>query len=243
MDTGLYVNLFEVKFEDCDVDFMVVDRNRYPKLRDLRQQLTERQIKAQIFAMDDEIYGYGPQQSQLTEFGFTPKSIGIAAFPRLASRLILEGYFDSLMQAGYSCSWRFGRAIVYQFNKALLTTPQGVQLFRGFQLQSLYLHDPEAESLIYGVVIDAVFTYRDRDNLPISPHEVVVRFGQSALRLLRTKQGDLAPRGGINLEVTRQRLVELVLPFVNVRYSFFLPCGIRAELNRTPIRIILAGEE
>ena len=44
VDTGLYVNLFEVRFEDRDVDCVVVDRSRYLKLRDLRQQLAEGQI-------------------------------------------------------------------------------------------------------------------------------------------------------------------------------------------------------
>src|SRR5713101_2166665 len=103
----------------------------------------------------------------------------------------LEGYADSLTQAGYTIRWSFGRATAYQFGKALLETSGGVKLFRGFELQSLYLLNPEANSLVYGMVIDATFTYRDRDDRPISPREVVARFGHDTLRLLRTRQGDL----------------------------------------------------
>ena len=183
------------------------------------------------------------EESLDAEFGFELKSIRVSLTPPLVSRLILEGYVDSLTQAGYTSRWSFGRVVVYQFGTALLETPQGVKLFRGFELQSLYLLNPETNTLVYGMIIDATFTYRDRDNQPISPREVVTRFGHDALRLLRTRQGDLAPRGGINLEISRQRLVELVLPFVNARHNFVLPCGIPAELNQVPVRIVLAGEE
>jgi hypothetical protein len=243
MDVGLYANLFEVNFEDHDVDFMHTDRSPYPKLRDLRQQLAERKIEARVFATGGEVYGYGSEQNQLVEFGFRLKSVRIGQIPPLASRLVLEGYANSLTQASYTIRWSFGRATAYQFGKALLETPSGVKLFRGFELQSLYLLNPETNALVYGIVVNAVFTCRDRDDQSLSTREVVARFGHDTLRLLRTRQGDLAPRGGINLEISRQRLVELVLPFVNARCSFVLPCGIPAELNRVPVRIILAGEE
>ena len=90
MDVGLYVNLFEVNFEDHDVDFMHTDRSPYPKLRDLRQQLDERKIEAQVFATGGEVYGYGSEQNQLAEFGFRLKSVRVGQIPPLASRLVLN---------------------------------------------------------------------------------------------------------------------------------------------------------
>src|SRR5262249_8697170 len=133
MDVGLYANLFEVNLEDRDTNFMYTDRSQHLKLRDLRQQLAERKIEAGVFATGDQVYGYGPEQNQLTEFGFRLKNIHIGRTPPLASRLILEGYVDSLIRAGYTNRWSFGRAVVYQFGTALLESPQRVKLFRGFE--------------------------------------------------------------------------------------------------------------
>ena len=96
---------------------------------------------------------------------------------------------------------------------------------------------------LYVNLFEVNFEDHDVDFMLLSPREVVARFGHDTLRLLRTRQGDLAPRGGINLEISRQRLVELVLPFVNARCSFVLPCSIPAELKRVPVRVVLAGEE
>lgn len=243
LDTGLYVNLFEVEFEDCDADLMRASRSRFPALRDFRKQLADRNLAVRVYAVDEWVYGYGPDRDQLAESGFEPKTIRIREIPQLTSRLILEGYADSLKQAGYTCHWSFGRAFAYQFKTPLLTTTAGVKLFRGFELQSLYLLDPETENLVYGMVINAVFKYRDQNDKPLNTREVVTRFGSDTLRQLRIKQGDLAPIGGINLEVSRQRLMELTLPFVNARHSFELPCGIPAELTQQPVRVVLAGQE
>lgn len=242
MDTGLYVNLFEVEFEDRETDFMVSKRAQHPKLRELRKQITDSQVKARVYATGDEVYGYGPAQNQLSEFGFTSQSVAVAKTPSLASRLVLDGYVDSLVEAGYICWWKFGRANAYQFGKALLEI-QGVRLFRGFELQSMYLLNPETETLTYGMIIDAVFTYRDSNNKPLNTAEVTSKYGHDTLQQLRIKQGDFAPRGGINLEISRQRFAEMILPFVAARHEFVLPCGIPAQINQEPVRVILSGEE
>ncbi len=242
MDAGLYINLFEVSFENRETDFLVAKRSQHPRLRDFRKQLTDQKIETRIYAAGDEIYGYGTGQSELANFGFTPSRIHVAQTPPLASRLILEGYVDSLAEVGYTCWWSFGRANVYQFTKALLEV-QGVRLYRGFELQSMYLLNPETEALTYGMIIDAVFTYRDANNKPLSTAVVTSKYGHDTLQQLRIKQGDFAPRGGINLEVSRQRFAEMILPFVAARHDFTLPCGILAQLNQEPVRVILSGEE
>ncbi len=243
LDAGLYVNLFEVEFEDCDADLMCASRSQVPKLRDFRKQLADQNLAIRVYAVNEWVYGYGSDRDQLTESGFETKSVRIREIPQLTGRLILEGYVESLERAGYTCHWSFGRAFAYQFNTPLLTTNEGVKLFRGFELQSLYLLDPETENLVYGMVINAAFRFRDQNDKPLNTHEVVTRFGSDTLRQLRIKQGDLAPIGGINLEVSRQRLMELTLPFVKARHSFELPCGIPAELTQQPVRVVLAGQE
>lgn len=241
MDAGLYVNLFEVKFDDCDVKLMRVSRSQYPDLRNLRQRLDDANLDVRVFATGDEVYGYGAESGRLIEYGFVPETVRIGQLPPLASRMVLEGYIASLKEAGYTCEYSFGQVTAYQYGKALLETTSGVKLFRGFELQSLYLLDPDSDLLVYGIVINPAFTYHDSNNQPLNTHDIVARFGHDTLQALRTRQGDLAPRGGINLEVSRQRLVELILPFVATRHTFTLPCGISAELSQEPIRIVLAG--
>ncbi len=243
MDAGIYVNLFPVELKDRRAEFMVVDRARYPKLRDLRQQLVDQEIRARVCAARDLVYGYGIDQGLLDAFGFRSENVDVASVPELTSRLVLEGYVDSLELAGYTCQWSFGGAIAYQFGTPIVVAQSGVRLFRGFDLRSMFLLDPETNEVVYGIVIDAAFTYRDTASAPISPADIVTKYGPETLRLLRIRQGDLSPRGGINLEVARQRLTELIIPFVSVRHSLVLPCGISAELSQLPIRVALSTEE
>jgi hypothetical protein len=241
MDIGILINLFPVTFDDCEATLMRADRCRFPTIRDLRQTLQATGLDAHIFAVAGHIYGYGGEQAALTSYGFEPATVRVREMPQLASHLILDGYVASLVDAGYSCRWRFGRATVYQFGTPLLRTSSGVALIRGFEVQSMYLHDPEEEQLVYGLIVDAAFTYRDADDRPISPRDIAARYGAGVLRQLRTRQGDLTPNGGINLEVSRQRLVQYIVPFIAARHAFMLPCGIAATVDRDPVRVVLSG--
>lgn len=243
MDAGLFVNLFKVNFEDRDTSFMQAERSRYPELRALRERLAEQEIAARVYATGGSIYGYGEEAARLQEFGFTHSVLHVGTIPSLASQQILEGYLDSLKQVDYAVEQGLGHATAYQLGKALLQTASGVKLFRGVELQTLFLLDPETETLVFLMAVDPVFAYKDPRGQPINTHEIVSQFGSETLRDLRIRQGDLAPRGGINLEVARQRLADMILPFVAARHSFCLPCGIPAELGQEPVRIILAGPE
>jgi hypothetical protein len=139
--------------------------------------------------------------------------------------------------------WEYGRAIAFQLGKPLLEVPAGVNLFRGVQVAALYFHDPESEQLAFALALDAAFAYRDTAGSTLSPKEVVARFGVDTLRRLRVRQGDFAPGGGINIEVSRQRLTEFIIPFVQARHTFSLGCGTPAEVRQVPIRVILVEEE
>ncbi len=243
MDAGLYSNLFEVHIEEQDTQLMQIERARFPDLRELRHAILQQGIGAQVYATGEDIYGYGEQQDHLASFGFTIKTLKIHEIPPLASHLILEGYVNSLSAAEYACQQDFGRVSVFQLKSPLLKTSVGVKLLRGFELESLFILNPETEGLTYVVVVNPAFTYLDPNDQPINPENIVAKFGNETLRAMRVRQGDFAPRGGINLEVSRQRLMEVILPFVAARHSFVLPCGISAELSTEPIRIILSGPE
>jgi hypothetical protein len=243
MDPGIYLNLFRVEFIDSPTNLMVVSRSAFPKLKEFREMLRENSIAAEVFAVDDQVYGYGSQQDALVEFGFSTKSIQISAIPQLASRLVLDGFVAELQKAGYLLEWSKQGATVYQRNPPLLKLDTGLTIYRGFDIQSLYLNDPELDELFFAVVIDAAFTYRDADDQPLRPDVVKARFGEEAFNQLLVKQGDLTPQNKINLEVSRQHFTKLILPFVAQRGRFTLPCGIPATTSLEPIRVVLAGDE
>lgn len=243
MDPGIYLNLFKVEFVDTPVNLMVAPRSDFPKLKGFREALRERTIAAEVFAVDDQVYGYGSQQDMLVEFGFSAEAVQIGALPQLASRLVLDGFAAELQKAGYLLEWSKQGATVFQVTPPLLKLESGLTLYRGFDIQSLYLNDPELDELFFAVVIDAAFTYRDSNGEALRPDAVKARYGEEALNQLLVKQGDLTPQGKINLEISHQRFHKLILPFVAQRGKFMLPCGIQAEIAREPIRVVLASDE
>jgi hypothetical protein len=242
MDVGIYLNMFEVEFDDSPVTVMATSRNKFPDLRDLRDTLKKRSLDAQVYSVESQIYGYGLQQNELEAFGFSPVQVQIKSIPKLATRLILEGFVTSLAEAEYSCQWNKRGPKVYQFHTPLLTHKE-VKLYRGFELQSLYIYNPEIDDLSFVLVIDALFTYRGPQHEPLRPDEVIQRFGKETFDALLIRQGELAPQGKINLEVSRQRLLQQTLPFVEKRGTFVLPVHITARLSQEPVRVVLAGDE
>ncbi len=249
MDVGIYSNLFQVNWDIRDVELMKVDRSKFSDLRDLRKQLKDKQIDAQVYALDQNVYGYGKQQSDLEKFEFVKEDRPLD-LPELVSRLILDGFVDSLLSAGYSCNYMFGRATAFQLNIPLLNLPNGVKLFRGAEISSQFLFDQENENVAHFIIVDPCFKYTDKTNRSLNSHEIVTMYGSATLKQLRTKQGDFAPSGGINLEVSRQRLTDFIIPFIDKRHEFTLPCwfqesgtlsfGIPARIAMSPIRVIHA---
>lgn len=241
LDPGIYVNLFEVILLEEQGDVMVAERNRFQDMRALRDNLKE--LDVSVYAWGDTVFGYGAQVDVLSNFGFISQTIALCDHPRLTERMILDGYVHSLEEASYTCQWSKGTARVYQFERPLFETRTGVRMFRGFELRGQFLWDAEHERIVFGIIIDAIFAYRDRDNRSLNAADVVARFGSGTLKQLRQKQGELSPRGDINLEVSRQRLLQQTLPFVDARYLFVLPCGVRAELSLIPTRVVLVDGE
>lgn len=249
MDAGIYTNLFQVHWDIQEVAIMRWKRNKSPDLQDIRKQLHDQQVDAQVYALKGDIYGYGQQQMELSRYGFEKKAQRLDQ-PELVNRLILDGFINSLETAGYTCYFKFGRALALQLNTPLLSMPNGVMLFRGTEITTQFLFDDVTEQVAYFIIIDPVFKYYDQNNHSLSTNEVVAKFGSETLIHLRIKQGDLAPTGGINLEVSRQRLSNFILPFLMARHNFTLPCwpandtnpifGIPARIDLNPVRVILA---
>jgi hypothetical protein len=244
MDAGFYVNLFEVSFPDTPIEFMRVERSKYPDLRSLRGELADKYKAVRVYSSHDVVYGYGGRQADtLVNYGFVKVTVLLKEIPEVTGRMILEGLVECLEMDGYQSQEQKGRAAVFDFRTAVLVTSGGARLCRGYDLRSLFLKDPASESLFFGTIVDVAYAYTDSQGARLNTHEIVARFGSEALQAMRQKQGDILPNRRINLEVSRQRLTEHILPFVQKYRSFTMPCGIEATLSAEPVRVILTGEE
>jgi len=244
MDAGFYVNLFEVSLPDASLELMRVERSKYPDLRGLRRGLAEKHAAVRVYSSRDVVYGYGERQAEvLVNYGFVKVTIPLKEMPEVTSRMILEGLIEHLAGDGYQYQEQKGRTTVFDFRTPVLVTRGGAKLFSGYDLRSLFLRDPAGESLFFGIIVDIVYAYTDGQGARLSTHDVVARFGNEALQAMRQKQGDILPNRRINLEISRQRLTEHILPFAQRYRSFTLPCGIEATLSPEPVRVILTGEE
>jgi len=239
---GIYANLFAVEADAASAAMMQIDRSQLPDLRSLRDRFHEAEQEVQLAAAGGIVYGYGREQALLLEKGFEPVEINLLDVPRLATHVMSTGYAAYLTSAGYICKWGHGHFTATQLSRPVAELPGGLRLYRGFRIQATYLWDPEDDGIFYGFVVDPTFSYQDAEGHALRTDEVVNRFGSEALKTLRMRQGDLAPRGGINLEVSRQRLVEMIQPFLNARDAFPLPTGGQAVIGTTPTRIVLSAK-
>lgn len=241
MDIGIYTNIFEVSVPDKQVEIMKVERGTYPDLRKLRDSLQSEKGDVEVYAGNEFVYGYGPAMDRLREHGFILSKARLIDVPKLTSRMILNGFLEQLSQDGFEKIEGKGRVKVFNFNKPTTLSSRRINLYQGYDLRSIFLFNPEKESLSFGLVIDIAYTFKDERGNSLNTHTVIENFGSNILKEIRQKQGDLLPDSKINSEVSRQRLLEHILPFVNKYAAFPLSCGVDAILSKNPMRVVLAS--
>ncbi len=240
-DIGYYSNIFPIEFTNKSAQLLIAERKNFPDLRSLRIEIENAKINSFVYADEDKVYGYGKDSQFLSSKGFTSSTINFHEVPRLTGRLVLEGFLNNLKEFGFSSFIGKGRCDLFKWDEFKETSDKMVRIHKGYDVRSLFLLDRKLEELIFGLVIDVIYALKDRDDKRLNTHEIVCRFGGSTLREVRQIQGDLIPTG-INTEVSRQRFVEEILPFVKRHSSFSLPCGVEVKLKEEPLRVIL-GEE
>lgn len=243
MDAGWYVNLFEVQFDDVAIPVMRAERAKFKELDTLKKQLRADRLDAWVYTTKEDVIGYGSDAGKLHECGFVPASVNLRSVPELASRMIIDGFVKHLEQGGYESQTKKGRTTVFNHATPVHTTANGVKLLKGYDLRSLFLWNAEADALVFALLIDVSFAYMSADGTRLNTNTLVTKYGNDALREFRQKQGDLLPNRKINLEISRQRLLDQILPFVTEHHSFSLPCGVEAHLSTEPMRIVRAEEE
>jgi hypothetical protein len=243
MDAGWYANLFEVQFDDISIPAMRAERAKSKELDTLKKHLRTERLDAWVYTTKEDIVGYGSDADKLRDFGFVPTSVNLHSVPELASRMVIDGFVKHLEQSGYKSQTKKGRTTVFNHAKPVHMIANGPRLLRGYDLRSLFLWDAEADVLVFALLVDTTFAYVGADDTRLNTNTLVTQYGNDALREFRQKQGDLLPNRKINLEISRQRLLEQILPFVSEHRSFSLPCGVEAHLSTEPMRIVRAEEE
>ena len=237
LEPGIYLNLFPVNISEGTVSLMVIERKKYPNLRELRNEL-KNTIK--VYADEDKVYGYGVDAIMLKDKGFKKIEISLYEVPRFAGRMILEGFMERIKQDNYEILERKGRCKIFNWNEYQITNDKMVKVFNGFDIRSTFILDPQENKLVFGIIVDVVYAFKDSSDKPLSTYLISKNFGSQTFSEVRRIQGELIPTG-INTEIARQRLLEHILPFIENYLEFNLPCGLKATLSAAPMRVILGG--
>jgi hypothetical protein len=238
IEPGIYLNLFPVDIPENPIDLIVVERNLYPDLKKLRSELKN---STKVYADGDKVYGYGADVIKLKEKGFKETKISLYKVPRLTGRMILEGFINKVMSDNYEVIEKKGRCKIFNWNEFKITRDNNVKVFKGFDIRSIFILDSQENKLVFGLIVDVVYTFKDNLNQPLNTYLISNNFGSQTLLEVRQIQGELIPTGKINTEIARQRLLENILPFIKTYSDFDLPCGLKATLSTEPTRVIIGG--
>ncbi len=249
LDAGFYINLFKVDFTREEIEIMAVDRSAYPSLKELRNEIEQEKKDIYIYAPEKskKVYGFGKDMKWLSTKGFKSENIKFYEEPRLTSFMIFEGLKNKALDLDYSpqTDKDKGRLKLFDQKNFKQTSDLNVKVFQGYDIRVIFLRDEDERKLVFCLVIDVVYSLKDREDKPLNFREVVKKFGSSTLKEVRQIQRDLLPNSKINSEASRQRLLEDILPFVEKlsESEINLSCGVSVRLNTIPVRVTIGEEQ
>lgn len=246
LDPGFYANLFEISVNPIDIPVMVIERSKYPDLRVLRGEIEKAGKKVFVYAPErsEILYGFGNDMQWLFSKGFKQDNVNLHNEPRLTSYMILEAFIKKAQDLGFLplFSKDKGRCRLFNRNEFKTTSDNKVKMFLGYDIRIIFLKDQIENGLVFGLILDITYSLKDFNDSPLNFHDITKKFGSSTLREIRQIQRDLIPTG-INKEISRQRLIEDILPFVEKISEIELPCGLKAQITPNPARIVLGEED
>lgn len=238
LDPGIYTNVFPVNILDVTVTVMTASADAFPSLRDLREQIHASSRSIRVYRLGDVVFGYGSHLDWFADKGFEKQQKRLFDYPKWCARMIVEGLTDHLKAQGYREWTGKGRITLYE-SKPFGQAAQGqIQVFRGYDLRSIYWQ--RDNRLLFGLIVDICWEIQDAYGNRLSPQRIAQ---YNAMAEIAQIQEEFLPGNHINLEVSRLRLQNHILPFVQNNKTFDLPCGenIKATLNEVPVRVILGG--
>jgi hypothetical protein len=238
VELGNYVNLFQVTFEREHFKVVQIERKEFPSLKELRLKLKN----GSVYAIEDKVYGFGPDFKEFAALGFIEVEVGIQDVPKLTAAVIKDGIFRHAIKSGYELECGF-RNRIFDRSNPLPMRVREVQLFKGFEFRPLYLFDRVERKIFFSVIID--LRYRlELEGKPSSyakiTQYVTSKYGDIAHKVIldiKVKTGDLTPFGQRNSEASRFRL-EKILEFVKNFSCVILYDGSKMYLSQEPMRII-----
>ena len=242
LDPGYYSNMFEISIQNIEVEFVITERRIYPNLKGLRDEIENlsKEVYVYVPKHSNKVFGYGKDVEWLLSKGFLSEKIKLLEEPRLTGKLILEGVIEKAKELGYTPmpEKEKGRCILFNERDFKETSDGNVRVYRAFDIRVIFLRDPLEDKLKYFLIVDVRYPLRDKSNSTLNYKQIVSRFGSKTLREVRQIQKDLIPTG-INREVSRQRLLEDIIPFVEKIKNLYLPCGVEAKIITEPCRILV----
>jgi len=237
---GIYINIFDVGLGADTIAIPALAADRVSDYDAFKTTLEAEGITF-LYREGKEIYGHGINLPILVERGFKEKTVRLRESPRLTARMILQGIIDRVASE-YTAFESKGRVEFVCKRKCATLIEGKVSMYRAYDTRCLFLKDHDTGSIEFGLVIDTNFRLKDQNGKSLNSHQIRGQFGKGALSEIRRFQGDLVPGGKINTEVSRQRLLEEIIPFVQQYSRITLPGGISAEIDTEPMHVVLGGD-
>lgn len=236
LDPGIYTNIFQAQIPDATVEVMAASASAYPTLLDLREQIRASSRSIRVYRHNNVIFGYGPDSDWLVGQGFARQQIRLYDYPKWCARMIVEGVVDHLKQQGYWEWSRIGRTKLYEPQPFGQAAQGRLRLFKGYDLRAIYWR--RNEEPLFGLVVDICWEIQDASGKRLSSPEIAQ---YNAMTEVAQLQEEYLPGNRINPEVSRLRLLNDILPFVQSNSKFALPCdqNVEVTLDTVPLRVVI----
>ncbi|GAB4370777.1 MAG: hypothetical protein Kow0042_13190 [Calditrichia bacterium] len=238
LDPGIYLNIFRVILPDEQVEVMIAPADAFSSLRELRSEIDQNNWEARVYRYNDQFFCYGKDMQQLASKGFQHQTIQMLNYPKWCARLITEGLSDHLKRQGYRERFYIGRTKLYEPLSYRTAANGQLHVFRGYDLRAIYVW--QKPQPIFGLIIDICWEVQDTNGQRLN---TVAQAQFNAVAEIAQIQDEYIAGNRINPEVSRLRLQNHILPFVNQNKEFELPLieNIMAVLEEMPIRVILGA--
>lgn len=235
-DPGLYTNIFPVVIPDRSVAVMIAPASTYPSLRELREQIRASSRAVRVYRLEDTVLGYGSDWDWLVDNGFERQQKRLYDFPKWCSRMIVEGLVDKLKTQRYREWIGKGRTTLYEPEPCGRAAQGSLHVFRGYDLRSIYWW--KENQPLFGLIVDICWEIQDTNGRRLSSQEIAQ---YKAIAEIAQIQQEFLPGNRINPEVSRLRLQDHILPFVQSNNRFALPCdkNVEATLDSVSLRVVL----
>ncbi len=248
IEAGLYTNIFEIGLPDkIEADLFVRENSTTQIMQEIEDSFPIIKEEGKIYFSNKKkvIYYYGNYFHELiTKKGFESKRIEIISDPEFISKILSESILKSANQQGFTPVKQKIGLILIENNVYGVVSNGAVKILKGFTLDFKFLRDPESKKIIHTISVDSTYFIKDSDGRGISTKDLVEKYEENALKEMKLMQKEYLLINGqckINSEISRQRLLEDVIPFIERIKNIYLIFGGKTTINNLPIRVVIGN--